>query len=93
MNEKELYTTYYYYLPATIEEPTKIDFISEFLYKDIPYNDFVLDYQMLTNDLVIENRTINNNVHVSGYKIGKSLEKIQSNINSILIKKHCPSYN
>ncbi len=93
MNENELYTTYFYDLPATIEAPTKVDFIPEFLFKDIPYNDFVLDYQMLTNDLVIENKIIDNNVHVSGYKIGKSLEKIQSNINSKLIKKHCSSYN
>ena len=93
MNENELYTTYFYHLPATIKAPSKVDFIPEFLYKDISYNDFVMDYQMVTNDLEVENKIIDNNVHVYSYKIGKSLEKIQSNINSILIKKHCPSYN
>ena len=93
MNEKELYTTYFYHLPATIKAPSKVDFIPEFLYKDIPYNDFVLDYQMLTNDLVIENKQANNNVQFSGYKIQKSFKMLLSKINSQLKEKHCPSYN
>jgi len=93
MNEKELYTTYYYYLPATIEEPTKIDFIPEFLYKDIPYNDFVMDYQMVTNDLEVENKQQNNNLQFSGYKFQKSFKMILSEINAQLKEKHCPSYN
>jgi len=91
---KEFYTTYLYYLPATIDAPNNLSFLSRFLHEPLIYCDFIFDFQFATSDLAI---TINSkeihNLHLR-HKIRQNYLKIKKAIVDIFYTyQHCPSYD